>query len=798
MNSSFGKGKQNKDMLKGESMIQVLGLRKTYSEKKQQDVSFETFFEKGWRSDSVPSLFKNIDAILKKVPEKEKFNLYYTAAICLEETGRKFVSQQIIPFDIDGIDVENRKAYVPIVLSVLKLEEKKTGVVFSGNGLQIIVGLKKPFTKLTHFKEYRPHYKAVCSRITAALKKADLTGVADPAVWSPARLLRLPNTLNIKPGKPERLAELMQGNIEPSNFSLTECSRIPIIKKGEHITPEQFEKYPDCDDKSVLESCLFLKHCKRDQDEVHESMWYALLSILGRMKEGRKLAHTYSCEHPSYTIEETDEKLNHALDASGPRTCKNIEAMWAGCEECPEKGKVRSPILIRGEDYIATRNTGFHSVKYTDKGKRVGKPCYEDLRRYFESLHPYVTYGESRICFVWNGKHWESFSDVELEGFSQAHFKPTANNAMCMEFRSLVCRTNLRSTKWFQESVERKMNFQNGVLDIDTMELQPHSIKYGFRYVLPYDYDAEAQCPKFIKFLQEVTGDDANVIKVLMEFGGYLFSNDECWTDKAMIMTGEGANGKSTFMNVLRAAAGRDNYSSLTLGELKTETNRYQLDGKLFNLAEETPHYSMTESSLFKNLVTGGETLVKQLYKQPYTIQNRCKLMFACNELPKSRDTTKGFFRRLLIVPFTQEFEGKKCDPFLKAKLLEELPGVFNLILDGYKRLKEQKGFTKSSSIDKEISKYQLATNSVQAWFLDMVHVDEKINEDAFTPVQALYSNYKFFTERRGEKPETMITFGKRIKRLIPKIHDRYKRKPVEGKKTAVMCGVRVDNLQNF
>jgi putative DNA primase/helicase len=777
--------------------VQILGLRSFFSKEKQKEIVFDAFFEKNWRAPSVADIFARIDHYLAQIPEAERWNLYYTTATCLEEKGRKMVEQAVMPFDVDKLDIERLDEYVPVVLAAIGVERETTGIVYSGNGLQFIVGLNKPFTSPDYFDLNRLHYKAIVERINRALAAVGLPGEGDPTVFSPARLMRLPNTLNRKKDKAERQGRLLQGRIVPVDFDITIASGLPKVEASDHINPQALKRYATPDTPTILKECRFLSACATDPGNVSEAEWYAMLSITARLANGNQLSHDMSNGHPGYSHSETEAKIEQALQASGPRTCSNINKTWGKCHTCPHFEKVNSPIMLRGANYIKTQDTGFHDVVIDAKGNpRPGKPNHEDLRKFFEQQNSYRTLGSSRIVFTWNGKYWREMPDAYIENFAQAHFNPVASTAMVQEFKNLVCRTNLTDPSWFIETTNRRINFANGVLDLGTMELRPHSSEFGFRYVLPYDYDPKATAPRFEKFLREIMCDREDLVHVLMEYAGYCFSNDTCWTQKALIMTGEGANGKSTLMSVLRGLAGKENYASLGLADLKAETNRQQLDGRLFNLAEETPTYAMSESSLFKNLVSGGETTVKMLYKQPYTIANKCKLMFACNELPKTKDTTKGFFRRLLIVPFDRVFEGQDRDDFLEEKLIAELPGIFNLVIAGYHRLKQTRRFTEAKAIDLEIKKYRLEVDTVHAWYRD--NVDHSAGESFQALVSKMYGAYKFFTEERGEKPETLISFARRLSKLVPDYEKRQTRKVIDGRKESLLKGVRFGELRDF
>lgn len=440
---------------------------------------------------------------------------------------------------------------------------------------------------------------------------------------------------------------------------------------------------------------------------------------------------------------------------------------------------------VAPEDVIRTERTGFHLQTVGRGGKVIYEPQYEDLRRYFERFHTYKMLGSSKICYVWDGKKYDEFPEIYLDNFAQRHFNPIADNRMCAEFRGLVLRTNLETPEWFQRTTERKINFQNGVLDIDTTEFTDHSPDRGFRYVLDYSYDPKATCPAWDKFLGDITRGDQELQAAIMEYVGYSLSNDSCWTQKALVLNGTGRNGKSTFISVIRALAGKGNYTALTLGDLGKEGNRQLLDGKLFNIAEETPTRGMTDSSIFKNLVTGGETQVRQLYKSPYIMRNRAKMIFACNELPESADTTSAFFRRLLIIPFRETFSFTKGnrDPHMEEKLLTELSGIFNKAIDGYKRLQKNSQFSRSDEANRALDEYQKAVDPIINWVEDAIEAHPLGNgmDEKFNSISDLYQDYRRQMELNGYEPLNNTHFGRKLAGLIPDYHKRVFCKRIDG-----------------
>lgn len=571
------------------------------------------------------------------------------------------------------------------------------------------------------------------------------------------------------------------------------------------VSPDTLRAFPPPDTEAVLTECLFLRATQSDPQYIAGSalLSRAAISILDKVYgskkddliKGEALARkTLLSAGFAATAAEALIEQNRG---QGPRTCTNIHSNCGEksvCLECPHWGRVTSPIMIKGLDYIATEHTGFHK-QITKENGRPGtpRPDYDGLRRFYKREHEYINIAESEICFTYNGTHWVQEFDASIEAFAQTHFLPKAKNSMAGEFRGLIARTEMKSKDFFVNTVERKMNFQNGVLDIDTMKFGPHSPLYGFRGVLPYEYNPKAKCERFQRFLEEVTLNRPELINLILEYAGYSLSNDSCWEQKAIVLQGEGRNGKSKLVTVIKALAGEGNSTALTLVDLEKDTNRYSLDGSLFNIAEETPSKSLMDSSLFKNLVSGGEISVKYLYKQPYTIRNKTKFWIICNEMPRTWDKSYAMFRRLVIVPFEATFTGEKEDKHIEEKLFAELPGIFNLVLAHYKKMKAQRGMSESIISNMLVEGYKLENDNVSRWFIEECEDMGPASETYETP-QKMYDSYVQFVRNEGETPCAQPSFRKRISNVWKPYHSRKSKRVLRsgGQSERIVLGVRI------
>ena len=705
-------------------MIQILGIR-TY-EQYGRIKPFVTLEANKWRAPSVQEFLTNYKDFINKVPLAERYNLMFTLSNVEEGSGRTFVSQEIYPFDIDGIDTSRIEEYLDAVLPVLKVGRNSCAVVATGHGIHIYI-MGNLFENVDYFAQARPLYKLVCEACNKAIAEKWLTGSMDTDMWSPARMGRVPDTINRKDykGKPDVDVKILYNNLVPLEYRLEDLVTLENVNINDQVSPKALARLPKPDTKGVLEGCDFLKYCKENQATIVEPQWYAMLSILGRLEEGTTLCHEYSSGHRSYTPEDTELKMQQAMHTSGPRTCDNISSLWDGCKGCVHFGKVRSPILIKGEKFIATESTGFRKVVIDKNGNATPKDVsYDDLMAFYNREHPHITISETGEVYTFKDTHWVVTTRLDLQAFAEQNISPKPKSNERDEFVKKMQSNNLRSKDFLD--CNGLMNLKNGVFDLSTKVLMPHSPEFGFRNIIPYEYNPEATCKRFDKFMDEITQGDTSCIDLLMEFAGYSMSNTPPeYGEKAMILYGEGANGKSVYIDILRKLAGEGSTASITMADLSSETQRYQLVGKLFNVSEETPRKSIMESSMFKNLITGGVMTVKQLYHQPYSIKNDCKFIFACNDLPVATDTSQGLFRRILIVPFNAVFSGAKANKNLRAEIFSELSGVLNRVIEGYTRLKENNWhFTAPQAVLNESKDFESATSPLNSWFGEYLEID--------------------------------------------------------------------------
>jgi len=769
-------------------MIQILALREfTVSDKdtgQPKTIKSEVWFEKGLRASSVEDIFESGLTLLEgKVPDSERFNIYYTISECLEEKGRKLLAQHHIPFDVDGISVPpvgSESSLIPLAHLVCKaigVPFEECGVLYSGNGIQVIVGSLEPITSVDYFDKWRDHYGAICDRIDDTLEKSGVKGKADRAVWSPARLMRFPNTRNVKKNKEPRTGVVLNSKIVRTTFTVPTASGMPEIKPSDQVSTRVLNMFPTPDVKTILNECKFLQWNFNSSAEVDEPKWYAALSIVSRFPNGRELCHQMSKGHPGYSFNSVERKIDQALNPKyGPRTCKNIQALSDKCRNCKHFGTdLVSPIMIEGEDHVRTASTGFYHVTMGADGQaKRGKPDIHGLRNYFARENTYRVTESNGFVYTFNGTHYEEHSRDRILKYAEDKFDPKPLTNVRNEFYQAVKLYNLVPQNWFVQSAKGYMNFKNGVLHVKERKLNPHSPEYGFRSTLPFDYSPDAVCPTFRKFIEDVTCKRETFAKIIQEYLGYTFVNEGCYLERALLLVGDGANGKSTLVNVVRTLMGADATSNLSFRAMKSDQNRVMLDGKLVNISEENSKGAFSDTEFIKNMISGGIIQAKRVYSPPYEFHNQAKMIMLCNELPFLNDHTSGFYRKFLIMPFDAVFSEETRDVHLLSKLTLEAAGIFNWILEGYDRLQKQGRFTSDKELAQLAEDYRIEEDSSYAWFTEAITLTGQ--ESSRASRMDIYTNYALWCDTHGiknvhEAPQLYSTIRKILcsKLNIPK-----------------------------
>ncbi|MDD5653886.1 MAG: phage/plasmid primase, P4 family [Candidatus Omnitrophica bacterium] len=311
------------------------------------------------------------------------------------------------------------------------------------------------------------------------------------------------------------------------------------------------------------------------------------------------------------------------------------------------------------------------------------------------------------------------------------------------------------------------LNLKNGVFDLDTFQLKPHSPDIYSTIQLEVNYDPNAKCPKWEKSVEEIFENKQVNVHILQEFFGLCLTRETKY-EKALFCIGEGANGKSTLLEILMNILGKSNYSAVPLEKFDNLHYIANLYSKLANITIETYAKSDIYDSRFKAIVSGDVIEADCKFQKPFTFQPFCKLIIALNNMPRSDDKTSAFFRRLIILRFNRVFTETEQNKNLKKELLSELDGIFLWCLSGLERLRKRGYFELNKEIEQEIFDYKRENNNV------IVFVEEEcqLDPNCSSSKDSLYAAYAESCRRSGYKALSKLKFGKELKKQFNTISE--------------------------
>ena len=232
-------------------------------------------------------------------------------------------------------------------------------------------------------------------------------------------------------------------------------------------------------------------------------------------------------------------------------------------------------------------------------------------------------------------------------------------------------------------------NCKNGTIELKSGKLRSHRKEDLLTVLVPYDYKPEVECPRWLEFLDQVTGGDKDLQGYLQRATGYSLTG-VTKSQVLFFLYGLGNNGKSTFITTVRSLlggyAGRANTDIFMVRDKGGAGHREDLaniEGKRFISASELVEGKRLDVSLVKD-ITGGETIrASRKYEHETEFLPQAKIWLIGNHKPVITDTTLSIWRRVKLIPFTVTIADSDVDPDLPAKLETELPGILAWAVKG-------------------------------------------------------------------------------------------------------------------
>jgi len=586
----------------------------------------------------------------------------------------------------------------------------------------------------------------------------------DTAVFNPARIWKLPGTLARKgenlPERPHRIARLMHCpepleivttdqlralagtglSTHRTNRTLQKCANTRYADGGFNLESWIAEYLPEASCKRTADGDVWtLETCPFNPDHNRGE------AFIIRRGDGTIGA---GCKHDScaWGWKELRAKLEPGCyDRSGQRSNNEHASLRTGEEQgfpLTDLGNAERLIAAHGEN-----------LRYdVDAGKWL----------------------------VWNGKRWEHDATGSVDRLAQkvvrAMYKSlpgmdrSAADALYNHAKRSESKPRLEAMVALAETLEGVpvraadldreplyLNCLNGTIDLRSGKLRPHDREDLMTKLAPVEYDPQAQCPRWLQFLDEVFQDNADIAGFVKRMAGYLLTGDTS-EQTAFILTGKGCNGKSTLVETLRGVLG--DYAADT--PFSTFVERHDsntadlagLVGKRLITASEGEDTQSFNESLLKRCTGGDPVTCRHLYREYFEYVPTFKIVFSTNEVPRIHSQNYAMKRRIRLVPFRQRFyephDGKTPvkDPQLPAKLLAERNGILAWAVRGCLDWRKR-GLDTPAVIRQEGDKL-FESQDPLAEFIESVCV---IGPGAEVEVGILWQGYNLWCDETGRKP---------------------------------------------
>ena len=371
---------------------------------------------------------------------------------------------------------------------------------------------------------------------------------------------------------------------------------------------------------------------------------------------------------------------------------------------------------------------------------------------------------------VWNGQRWAS--DETRQAFDLSRHICRAASAECNTSASkqIASAKTVAAVHRLAQSDRRlagtldqwdadpwQLNTPGGIVDLLTGDVRP---------TLPADYMTKmtavasgGSCPRWMGFLDEVTGGDSTLRDFLQRVLGYSLTGST-EAHALFFLYGTGANGKSVFINTVTGILGDYHRSApietFTASSVERHpTELASLQGRRVVSAIETEEDRRWAESRIKAL-TGGDKIAARFMRQDFfEFTPQFKLIIAGNHKPGLRTVDEAIRRRFHLVPFTVTIPLEDRDPLLTERLKQEWPGILQWMIDGTIAWQEQ-GLCPPDVVTSATKAYLEAEDALSAWLDECC---DRTDASAWEKTSSLFASWRTWAERAGEHPGSMKRF---------------------------------------
>ncbi|GAB0170523.1 phage/plasmid primase, P4 family [Lysinibacillus sp. CTST325] len=370
---------------------------------------------------------------------------------------------------------------------------------------------------------------------------------------------------------------------------------------------------------------------------------------------------------------------------------------------------------------------------------------------------------------LWDGKRWKYDNKLQIERIANKVLRELEKSEDDME-KSWARKCGKRNIRMNsikdlmplvpaeREEFDRHkflFNCSNGILNLRTGKLQQHDRELRLSKLANVEFEEKAQCPTWLSFLQQIFKGDNDLIDYMQRLIGYSMTGDI--SEQGMyFLVGGGSNGKSTFINIIKAMMGDYGLQTKSDTFIKKKNDGANNDiarlvGSRFVSAVESEEGEKLQESLVKT-ITGGEPILARFLRQEFfEFLPEFKVFFTTNHKPIIGGVDEGIWRRVKIIPFTLNLKPHERDKKLEEKLSLEMSGILNWALEGCMKW-QQSGLKEPKVVVDATGNYKEEMDILGPFLDERCYMDPK---DTATKIEAkelfnIYSNWCYAAGERS------------------------------------------------
>ncbi|MCI1255138.1 MAG: phage/plasmid primase, P4 family [Corynebacterium provencense] len=335
------------------------------------------------------------------------------------------------------------------------------------------------------------------------------------------------------------------------------------------------------------------------------------------------------------------------------------------------------------------------------------------------------------------------------------------------------------------------IGMNNGLLHWPDRTLLDHTPDLFNVYALPYAYDPDANCPRWLRFIESTFDADPAGALAAQEFFGYALSGDTT-RQKGMMLIGPPGGGKGTLSNVLTAMVGESNVTSTDPKTLDSRFGLWPLIGKPLAVLSDARSDGPVNAGALGNLlrIMGGDPVnIDRKNAGFWNGYLPTRFVWISNELPRFTDNSGAILRRWIVLRLSTSVPEENRDKDLGAKLRAELSGILNWALQGLDALNGQGHFTKPGTQAEALDDLRDSVSPVSAFLRDCYNITG--NQEDIVPLSEVLQAYGTWASDNGYQAVNRSTLMDRIKGCPEPVDAKNTVTAAYPKKTRLVFGIK-------